>query len=230
MFTIDVFKYINKKSISNGDIMSSLIIDLYNENKYKDILFLRTSTTGHFLDNLFIENKDINRILYNTDNINIPTKTHPSTTIIKSIELENQLLSLNKTFDLICIDSCHEYEVSKRDYRLVLSLLNDNGILISHDCYPYNKLVANPTYIQGSWCGETYIAFIELAYNNPDMFYTLLNIDTGIGIISKKQINNLSNSLDKNKQKYLLNLHKNSLEPYDYFTKNSKDLINSYSS
>ena len=210
--------------------MSSLIIDLYNENKYKDILFLRTSTTGYFLDNLFIENKDINRILYNTENINIPTKTHPSTIIIKSNELENQLLSLNKTFDLICIDSYHEYEISKRDYRLVLSLLNDNGILISHDCYPCNKLVANPTYIQGSWCGETYIAFIELAYNNPDMFYTLLKIDTGIGIISKKQIKNLSNSLDKNKQKYLLNLHKNSLEPYDYFTKNSKDLINSYSS
>ena len=61
------------------------------------------------------------------------------------------------------------------------------------------------------------------------MFYAILNIDTGIGIISKKHMQFLSNSLDKNKQEYLLYLHKNSKDAYTYFTKNSKDIINSYS-
>jgi hypothetical protein len=230
MFTIDFSKYLNKNSCNNGDVISSLIMDLYKENKYKDILFVRTFTTGNWLDNLLLENQYINRILYYTDNINTPTKSNKLTIIIHSNDLENQLLSLNKTFDLICIDSCHEYEVSSRDFKIVSSLLNETGILISHDCYPMNKIVANPSYIAGSWCGETYVAFIEFAYNNPNMFYTVLNIDTGVGIISNKQIQFLSNSLDKNKQEYLLYLHKNSKDPYTYFTENSKDIINSYSS
>ena len=230
MFTIDVSTFLNKKSIINGDIISSLILDLYKENKYKNILFIRTFTTGAWLDNILNKNEDINRILYYTDNIQTRTKSHKLTTIIHSNDLEKQLLSLNKTFDLICIDSCHEYEISSRDFRIISSLLNETGMLISHDCYPWNKTVANPSYISGSWCGETYIAFIEFAYNNPNMFYTVLNIDTGIGIISKKQLNFLSNTLDKNKQEYLLYLHKNSKDPYSYFTENSKDIINSYSS
>ena len=230
MFTIDVSSFLKKKSYYNGDIISSLVMDLYKENKYKDILFVRTFTTGNWLDNLLIKNNDVNRILYYTDNINTPTKSHKLTTIIHSDDLEKQILSLNKTFDLICIDSCHEYEKSLRDFKIVSSFLNETGILISHDCYPWNKTVANSSYIPGQWCGETYIAFVEFAYNNPNMFYTVLNIDTGIGIISKKQIEFFSNALDKNKQEYLLFLHKNSKDPYTYFTENSKDIINSHSS
>ena len=102
------------------------------------------------------------------------------------------------------MDTSHEYEISSRDFKIISSLLNETGILISHDCYPWNEKVANPSYITGEWSGETYIAFVEFAYNNPNMFYTVLNIDTGVGIISNKQIQFLSNSLDKNKQEYLL--------------------------
>ena len=61
------------------------------------------------------------------------------------------------------------------------------------------------------------------------MFYTILNIDTGIGIISKKQLHSLSNRLDRNKQEYLLFLHKNLKDPYTYFIENSKDIINANS-
>ena len=230
MYTIDVFKFLNQNSCKYGDVISSLIMDLYKDNKYKNILFVRTFTTGDWLDNLLTEKQDINRILYYTDNVNKPKKLNKLKRIIHSNDLANELLSLNKKFDLICIDTYHEYEVSLRDFKIISSLLNETGILISHDCYPWNKKVANPSYIRGPWCGETYIAFVEFAYNNPNMFYTILNIDTGIGIISKKQIQFLSNSLDKNKQEYLLNLHKNSNDPYTYFIENSKDIINSYSS
>ena len=136
---------------------------------------------------------------------------------------------MNKTYDLICVDTWHEYKVSSRDFKIISSFLNESGILISHDCYPWNKKVANPSYIFGEWCGETYISFIEFAYNNPNMFYTVLNIDTGIGIMSKKQMDFLSNTLDKSKQEHLLYLHKNSADPYTYFIENSKDIINSIS-
>jgi hypothetical protein len=44
------------------------------------------------------------------------------------------------------------------------------------------------------------------------------------------QLEFLSNTLDKNKQEQLLYLHKNSNNPYAYFVKNSKDIINTYAS
>jgi hypothetical protein len=207
-----------------------LILDLCNQNNYNNILFIRTCTTGSWLDNLLIDNQNITRILYYMDNIKTPTKSHNLTKIIHSNDLENHLILLNKTFDLICIDTWHEYDVSSRDFRIISSLLNETGILISHDCYPWNKTVANSFYIPGRWCGETYISFIEFAYNNPNLFYIILNIDTGIGIISKKQLDFLSNTLDRKKQEQLLFLYKNSKDHYTYFIENSKDIINAISS
>jgi len=234
MSTIDVSTFVKQKCNKFGNIISSLALDLYKENNYKNILFVRTCTTGGWLENLFVDNKDVNRILYYTDKIKEPTRSHKLTKIIHSNDLEKEILSLNKKFDLICMDTWHEYEVSTRDFKIISSVLNESGILISHDCYPWNKNVANPSFIHGSWCGETYISFVEFAYNNPNMFYTVLNIDTGIGIISKKQLdflsNSLSNSLNREKQEQLLYLHKNSKDPYTYFTENSKDIINAYSS
>jgi hypothetical protein len=226
---MDISKYVKNPCNCFGDIITSLIVDLSNRYKYKNILFVRTSTTGGWLDKIFIENKNITRILYTTDNINTSIKPHKLTTTIHSNDLESHLISLNKTFDLICIDTWHEHEVSFRDLTILSSLLNESGILISHDCYPWNKEVANPSFIPGAWCGETYLSFVKFAYNNPSMYYTILNIDTGIGIISKKKLQGLSNKMDRNKQEYLLSLHKNSNDPYTYFMENSKDIINSRS-
>lgn len=175
---------------------------------------------------MFIDNLGIVRILYTSNYVKFIYNPHKSNIIIHSDELDKYLLSLNKKFDLICMDTYHGYKESSRDFKLVTSLLSDSGILISHDCYPMNKSVAGPVFIPGPWCGETYIAFTELAYKNPKWFYGVLNIDTGIGIISKKPLKHLTNKLDKNKQKQLLFLHNTSNNPYDYFIKHAKYIIN----
>jgi hypothetical protein len=227
---MDISKYINIKNYNLGEIISSLILDLYKENKYKNILFVRTCTTGGWLDDLLIDNKDIDRILYYTDKIKNPSKYHNLTHVIHTNYFNKKLKLLKKNFDLICIDTWHEYEISSRDFRILSSFLNESGILISHDCYPWNKTVANPSYIEGSWCGETYLSFVEFAYNNPNIYYTILNIDTGIGIASKKKLDFLSNKLDRVKQEHLLCLHKKSRDAYTYFIENSKDIINAISS
>ena len=76
------------------------------------------------------------------------------------------------------------------------------------------------------WNGETYIAFIEFAYHNPDLFYGLLKIDTGIGIISKLQLDLLRNQFNKDKQQELLMCREAGGDPYTYFCENSKDIMN----
>jgi len=239
MAAMNFSKYFKVKNYNIGGIMSLLIRELYNKNKYNNILIVRSYTTGPFLDDLLLKNQDIDRIVYYTDKTNegpffslktpleFPAKGQSEKkTFIHSDDLENQLILLNKKYDLICMDTWHEYREACRDFKLISSLLSETGILISHDCYPWNKTVANPSYIEGAWSGETYISFIELAYNNPDMFYGVLNVDTGIGILSKQQLYFLSNKLDRTKQEHLLLLHKNSGDAYTYFSKNSKDIIN----
>jgi len=217
-------KYFTKTNYQNGDIISMLITDLYNKNK--NIIFIRTPTTGVWLDKLLVDKPNIIRILYDTNKIK-KYKVSKSTKIIKSNNLEKKLDSLNKKYDLICIDPFHEYEYSKRDFFLLSSYLSDDGIIISHDCFPSNNNSALPKYILGNWSGETYIALVEFSYANPDLFYGILNIDTGIGIISKKNILFLKNCMNVSKQKHLLDLHNNkSNDVYDFFSQNAIDIIN----
>ncbi len=241
-------KYFKIEKYETGEIISMLIEDLNTIHKYNHILFIRTQTTGQWLDNLYKDNKNITRILYYTDKTgmneenkvqkvkknNKKKRWNKKKSIIKSEfwervhsnQLEDKIKSLNKKFDLICIDPFHEYDESKRDFTLLLSLLNDDGKIISHDCYPPKKLSV-PKYITGEWSGVTYLTFVEIAYKNPDYYYGILNIDTGIGIISKKEFLTLKNNLNKEKQEELLLLHQNNdIRTYDFFTENCKDLIN----
>lgn len=231
-------KYFKTTDYKNGDIMSMLIMDLYNNYKYKNILFVRTSTTGGFLDKLLINNTNITRILCDTHHLEQYT-FHKSTNIIEQDDLENTLKSINKRFDLICIDLYHEYTHSKKSFEILLQYLSNVGVIVSHDCFPPNKDMATPKFIPGGWCGETYLAFIEFAYNNPDLFYGILKIDTGIGIISKVHFKFLQNKFDTEKQKQLLlhndnnkddnnddNDDNNNNDTYTYFCENCKDVMN----
>lgn len=238
-------KYFLNSNYVFGDIISMVVKDLDMEYNFTNVLFIRTYTTGHWLDNLLTDKPNVDRILYYTNNVKNRTLAHNSTIITHSDNFEQAVRSLNKTYDLICFDTYHEYDVSSRDFVIISSLLNESGILISHDCFPWNKTVATPHFIQGNWCGETYISFVNFAYNNPEMFYAILNTDTGIGIASKKDLDKfpyLSNKLNKNKQEYLLSLHENNknnennkndennfINYYDYFRENSKEIINAIS-
>jgi hypothetical protein len=222
---MDISKYISFK-YSNGEIISKFIIDFINLYDCKNILFVRTPTTGAWLDNIFVNDTRVTRILYDTHTKKY--KYHKTTKIIEPNVFEYTLDSLNKKFDLICMDPFHEYTHSKRDFNLLYSYLSDIGTLISHDCFPMTKELANPSYKSGNWCGETYIAFVEFAYNNPTLYYGLLIIDTGIGIISKLHIDFLKNNLNMEKQEFFLSLYKNnSNDRYKYFCENSQELVNS---
>ena len=223
---MDFTKFLHKPFQQFGDVITWIASDLYKEYNYENILFVRTCTTGGWLDKLLINNPNVTRILYYTDKIKERTTSHASTTIIHYNELEHVLSSLNKKFDLICMDAWHEYNLSLRDFTILVSFLNDTGMLISHDCFPWNKTVANREFITGSWCGETYLSFTEFAYMHPELYYLILKTDTGIGFISKKEMHPLSNKLDRKKQENFLLLHRNRKDYYSYFMNHSRDIIN----
>ena len=218
-------KYFNVKNRYDGETAQILFTDLYNNNSSKNILFLRTPSTGGWMDNMLLSAPNVTRILYKTEKNMIPHNN--STIIIEQSELETFIESLNKKFDLICMDPFHEYYESYRDLSLLSSYLSDDGILISHDCCPQSKEYAYPTFTRGRWSGITYGCLVELAYNNQQWFYGVLDVDTGIAIISKKNMEGLSQNFNRDKQEILIKMMKEQNEnTYDYYKENGKELIN----
>ena len=222
-------KYLHKKSYKNGEIITIYINDLISNNNSNNIIFIRTPTTGAWLDGILPNDNSVIRLCYYIQNIQ-PKKCncHKSTTIFDLNNLEQKLDELNNKYDLIVIDPYHEYNISYNNFNLLLSFLNDDGCIVSHDCFPPNLNMSTPVFKNGDWCGQTYLAFIKFAYNNSKLFYGILNIDTGIGIISKRKNDGLKNDLNKYKQEYLLTIDflNDYDKAYNYFKNNSFDLIN----
>ena len=129
---------------------------------------------------------------------------------------------------MILVDPYHEYKESINTFRMLIPLLDENGIFISHDCFPPSYNIASEIYKKGNWCGVTYAAFIEISYNNPDYFYAVIKNDYGLGIISKIETIFVKKLINKEKQKIFLDMFKNNHyeNAYNYFKNNSNDIIN----
>lgn len=226
-------KYLNNKTYKNGEIITNYINDLICCNKYDNIIFIRTPTTGNWLDDILPNNKNITRLCYYIQKTpkKRKYKYHRSTIFTNLNNIKETIKQLNKKYDLIAIDPYHEFNVSYNNFNLLLSFLKINGCIISHDCYPTELSLSTPIFKPGDWCGQTYLAFIQFAYNNPHLFYAILNIDTGIGIINKRKKDCLRNNFDKYKQEHILafDFINDYDKIYNYFINNSYDIINGIS-
>jgi len=197
----------------------------YTHN-FNNILFVRHLTGGEFLDSLFI-GRNVTRLLYITNNSEQEFRDIGSNILIHHNDLENILTQTNKTYDLICLDSFHEINESISDFTLLTRFLNENGVLICHDCSPPTKSHAISKYVKGPWCGVTYAAFVLLAYSNPDWFYSIIDRDHGLGIVSKKQINFVKKICNNQLQQMFLSIFfNNNDEGYDFFKIHSNEMVN----
>lgn len=99
-------------------------------------------------------------------------------------------------FDIIFIDGMHEYQQVNKDIKNALSVLNDTGVIIIHDCNPLTKEAATPWNeldinssrdINFTWNGDVYKAFIDYRHNHNTNQYLTFTIDSdhGCGIIFK---------------------------------------------
>jgi hypothetical protein len=86
-------------------------------------------------------------------------------------------------FDLIFIDPFHEYEASARDLREASELMERNGTIIVHDCFPRDEKIARPRFQPGAWCGVTYKAYLDFVLANAGLKFCTVDIDYGCGVI-----------------------------------------------
>jgi len=198
------------------------LTDIYtildNACTFKHILIVNTQSTGLFLDSMCLNKRPYPlRIKYNSNNFE------------DFIAKVNHVIRMNKKFDLILVDPYHEYSQSSSIFKILTPLLNETtGILISHDCYPPEFGMTSPVYQKNEWCGVTYAAFIENAYNNPNLYYVVINTDYGLGIVSTRPFAGLTKISAREKQEAFLRMFKNGEyeNAYNYFTAQSTDIIN----
>jgi hypothetical protein len=170
--------------------------------------------------------KKIKAIAKNADNLKNEYFEMTSDAFFK----ENEPLLAENSLDLTFIDGLHTYEQSLQDTLNSLQHLNENGIIVLHDCNPLDKLAAFPaTSIDEArkelanlpnwkniWNGDVWKTIVYIRKNHPELTAFVLNTDHGLGFVYKKKRDHLPeifNSFDMvNKLDYhFFNQHRNDL-------------------
>ncbi len=94
--------------------------------------------------------------------------------------------SNNEKFDLIFLDGLHTYEQTLKDIDNAIQIIEDEGIILVHDCLPkkiWNQIVPR---IYGHWNGDVWKAIVHSrTYDYVDTY--TCTADHGIGVIFKRK-------------------------------------------
>ena len=97
-------------------------------------------------------------------------------------------------FDIIFIDGSHLEKQVDKDIVNSLSVLNENGIIVMHDCNPPTEFHQRENYeINGNfpqWNGTVWKSFVKIKMLNKNVIMNCVNCDWGVGLIKKQKINN----------------------------------------
>jgi hypothetical protein len=183
-------KILNWKCL-NARIRSWTKIDIINElgviHGYGDYLEICTPTTGNL-------HADVNRSRFNTcdrlmyrcpDTFDDGMGINFRTTDLEIEECVQCIKDNGLSYDVILVDSFHEYETSYRDLEEAFALIKLDGTIIVHDCLPPNEELAKPTFMEGAWCGVTYKAYLDFVTTEPSLEYCTIDTDYGCGVIRR---------------------------------------------
>lgn len=157
----------------------------YRGSRYLEIA---TATTGHQFSLVSpAVFSTIHRAMYR-----LPPDYDDGLSIICRSESENSreclapLLASEDRYDVIFVDPFHTYDCSRRDLLLALTLLAPGGVLVVHDCHPTDPELAAPSFKPGEWLGQTYLAFLDLMRERPELDYSVVDIDYGCGVVRQR--------------------------------------------
>ena len=103
---------------------------------------------------------------------------------------DNFFKTNNEKFDCIFIDGLHKYSQVKKDIQNSLNFLNNDGIILLHDCLPNNYYDQAIPRCQWTWNGDVWKALVECRTDENLDVYTCY-ADFGIGVIFKRKNKNL---------------------------------------
>lgn len=80
-------------------------------------------------------------------------------------------------FDIVFIDAYHHHDQVMKDFQNSLLVLNNNGMIIFHDCNPHNE-----RYELQDACGTAWRAFAHIR-SNKDLDGIVGEYDYGVGLV-----------------------------------------------
>ena len=117
----------------------------------------------------------------------------------------------NSSFDFIFIDGLHVYEQVLRDIENSIKFINNNGVILVHDCLPSKIWHQTIPQTHSSWNGDVWKAIVKCRTMSKIDTYTII-ADQGLGLIlnrNNREILELKNTNFKNlKFKDYYNNHK----------------------
>ena len=90
------------------------------------------------------------------------------------------------TFDLIFIDGLHVYEQVLKDIENSLKVLNENGVILIHDCLPAKIWHQTIPQTHSSWNGDVWKSIVKSRTRIDIDTYTI-EADQGLGLILKRE-------------------------------------------
>lgn len=90
---------------------------------------------------------------------------------------------VTQKYDIIFIDGLHLFEQVYRDIINSLEHLEDNGIIVIHDCNPVTEITQRRVRASDAWHGDVWKAIVKLRIENSDLDICTVNTDEGCSII-----------------------------------------------
>ena len=213
-------KMFGKKPETKYDLINWFAKE-YNFSSYLEICTLITGNYFDKVDSNFFKIKDcINYYVEEYDSVfskhgNAILKDHDFK-ILPFDDYLKKIIDKNQKYDVIFVDAFHTVEHTIRDLEAALSLLNSNGIIIAHDCYPDSEALIG-TLKKGAWCGQTYEGYIRFLLKNSHFENFVINIDYGCGIIRPSYKSTI-------KRDFAVDVDK--LSDWDYYWDHHNQLLN----
>lgn len=92
---------------------------------------------------------------------------------------------ISQKYDIIFIDGLHIHEQVYRDIVNSLNFLNENGIIVVHDCNPTTEITQRRERVTDAWHGDVWKAIVQLKTENSNIEVYTVDTDEGCGIIKK---------------------------------------------
>lgn len=126
-------------------------------------------------------------------------------------------LSNKANYDIVFIDGLHEANQVGRDVENSLDHLEDNGVIILHDCSPSSyEMTTTGVPGTGEWTGDCYKALIRFR-EFTEYFTCVVDTDYGVGVIDTSRPSELLLSNEEVQK---------ACDSWDYFNENRKSLLN----
>lgn len=106
----------------------------------------------------------------------------------------------DKKYDIIFVDGLHTYAQSYRDVINSISIMNEGGFIVMHDCNPPTEyhIRSYEDYLKtrGQWNGDVFKAFIRLKNELEDWNCFVVDEDFGCAILTKRKLKRKFSQLD----------------------------------